>query len=130
MSINCCGVVHIVTIVCMLQICLGFQVTLTVLNLFSTPPHLFVFCTSSIYKCMLSWNVLTSSTLVVQPCICTIALNGHARISSLHCQCLWCCALLQVKISLKAHQSHCLSQLLSHSLILKVNYITDLYSVI
>ena len=48
-----------------------------------------------------SWNVLTSSTLLAQPCICTIALNGHARISNLHCQFLCCCALLQVKISLK-----------------------------
>ena len=48
-----------------------------------------------------SWNVLTSSTLAVQPCICTITLNGHARISNLHCQFLCCCALLQVEISLK-----------------------------
>ena len=48
-----------------------------------------------------SWNVLTSSTLLAQPCICTIVLNGHAPISNLHCQFLCCCALLQVKISLK-----------------------------
>ena len=48
-----------------------------------------------------SWNVLTSSTLLAQPCICTIVLNGHAHISNLHCQFLCCCALLQVKISLK-----------------------------
>ena len=48
-----------------------------------------------------SWNVLASSTLLAQPCICTIALIGHAPISNLHCQFLCCCALLQVKISLK-----------------------------
>ena len=60
-----------------------------------------------------SWNVLTSSTLFAQPCICTIALNGHARISNLHCQFLCCCALLQVKISLKTHPSHYLSQFVS-----------------
>ena len=56
-----------------------------------------------------SWNVLTSSTLLAQPCICTIVLNGHAPISNLHCQFLCCCALLQVKISLKTHPSHYLS---------------------
>ena len=33
-----------------------------------------------------SWNVLTSSTLLAQPCTCTITLNGHAHISNLHCQ--------------------------------------------
>ena len=48
-----------------------------------------------------SWNVLTSSTLLVQPCPCTITLNGHADISNLHCQLPCCCALLQVEISLK-----------------------------
>ena len=53
-----------------------------------------------------SWNVLTSSTLLAQPCICTIVLNGHAPISNLHCQFLCCCALLQVKISLKTHHSN------------------------
>ena len=30
-----------------------------------------------------SWNVLTSSTLLAQPCICTVVLNGHAPISNL-----------------------------------------------
>ena len=48
-----------------------------------------------------SWTVLTSSTLVAQPCICNITLNGHVRISNLHCQFLCCCALLEVEISLK-----------------------------
>ena len=60
-----------------------------------------------------SWNVLTSSTLLAQPCICTIVLNGHAHISNLHCQFLCCCALLQVEISLKTHPSHYLSLFLS-----------------
>ena len=60
-----------------------------------------------------SWNVLTSSTLLAQPCICTIALNGHAPISNLHHQFLCCCALLQVKISLKTLPSYYLSQFLS-----------------
>ena len=78
-----------------------------------------IFCAIS-FKCMLawlrnvniailvshvSWNVLTSSTLLAQPCICTIALNGHAHILHLHSQFLRCCALLQVKISLK-HAYH------------------------
>ena len=73
-----------------------------------------------------SWNVLTSSTLLAQPCTCTITLNGHAHISNLHCQLPCCCALLQVKISLKTLQSHYLSQLFSHSLTLKVNKVKGL----
>ena len=52
-----------------------------------------------------SWNVLTSSTLLAQPCTYTITLNGHARISNLHCQLLCCCALLQVEISLKKSET-------------------------
>ena len=74
-----------------------------------------------------SWNVLISSTLVAQPCTCTITLNGHAHISNLHCQFLCCCALLlHVETSLKTHPSHYLSQWFSHSLILKVNKVKGL----
>ena len=60
-----------------------------------------------------SWNVLTYSILVAQPCICTVTLNGHAHISNLYCQFLCCCSLLQVKISLKTHPSHYLFEFVS-----------------
>ena len=70
-----------------------------------------------------SWNVLTSSTLDARPCICSVALNGHARISNLHCLCLCCCALLHVKISLKcAHLSiTIISQVLWLLIKIKIN---------
>ena len=74
-----------------------------------------------------SWNVLTSSSLLAQPCICTIALNGHAPISNLHCQFLCCCRLLQVKISLNPPPPHPTTSLnFSHSLLLKVNKVKGL----
>ena len=42
-----------------------------------------------------SWNIPTSSTFVTQPCICTIALNGHAYISNLPVSLLLCAVASQ-----------------------------------
>ena len=69
-----------------------------------------------------SWNVLTSSTLLAQPCVCTIALNGHAHISNLHCQFLCCCK--SKSLSKLTHPTTSLN--LSHSPLLKLNKVKGL----